>query len=1313
MDSHRPPADRSDDDERLRRSADERLRRSADERLRPYVASLSLTWLRDAPASTWREVEGSLAFVDISGFTRLTERLAGHGKGGAEEMSGILDATFSQLLWVAYSYGAQLVKWGGDAVLLLFTGDEHAARACRAAHEMRATMREIGRLTTSAGRVTLRMSVGIHSGTFHFFLVGSQHHELIVTGPGATTAAAVEGIAEAGEIGLSPQTAALLDPSSVGAEKAPGVLLLRRAPSVEQTPRRSTLDLAGIDVGSCLPSATREHLLAGGTDGEHRQIAVAFVEFKQTDALLAAQGPAALAHALQHVVSTTQEACTRRGVTFWETDISPDGGKIMLVGGAPRSIDDDAGAMLATVRDVVDAGGALPVRVGVNYGRVFSGGFGPAYRRTFSAKGDAINLAARVMGKAAPGEIWATDSVLARSRLTFESEALPPFMVKGKAKPVVAHRLGRVMRARISTVDDEPPLLGRDRELATLLAAAKRAREGAGSVVEIVGEPGIGKSRLLAEVERSCADMRVLHIACDAYRSATPYSAMRSLLRDSLDVGYDADRAATGKALRAAVQDVAPGLADWLPLLAVVAEADAEPTTAASALDEKFRKARLEQATAELLAGVLAGPTLVVIEDVHLIDDASGDVLSAIATAAADRQWTIVVSRRTSPGGFTPTASPHHTRIDLVPLDGEAARSVLMTASDDAPLRPQDLALLAERAEGNPLFLLQLVDAVRRTGSTDGLPDSVEGVITARIDQLAPAERRWLRTAAVLGVQFDPQVLLEVLTTDGDEPDLTRLGEFLDLRGGEGSFRHALVRDTAYEGLPFTRRRDLHAKTGEVLEARAGNSADAHADLLSLHFLRAELHEKAWHYACIAARRARDAYAYIEAATFYERAIAAAPHVARLAPTTIAETYEALGDMRVRALRMDDAFTAYALARKGFRTRPLDLARVQWRTAVACDFASTYSAALRWLSLALRSLDRADAGTETATLRARTMAHYGFVLHHQGREEQAAGWSRRAAALADEAGASDALAIALTNLYVSLVVLGRPDRSTADRALQLWSQLDEPWEVARLHNYLGGQAYYEGDWDEAIQQYEAGRAAAMRAGDEWLATICEANIVEVLSDRGDLLEAETRMENVRRMYRAFPVPVTAASGESQMGRILARAGRFDEAHMLYDAAMDTQRRHGAQGDVVETMARVAECQVWQREAVRALRTVDDALTLAASGPGAAMSEPLLHRVRGLALASVGRVAEARASLEHSLQAGRAHGSRHEVAWTLDALDWVAGLDGGSLVPELADERRALVELLGIRGIRRPVAPARVVLPAQRAPLRTDEGHPAR
>ena len=155
-------------------------------RLRPYVARLALEWLREWPQQTHRQLDGTLAFVDVSGFTALTERLAARGKAGAEEMGDYLDATFAALLDIAYEYGAGLVKWGGDATLLLFKDEDHAARAARAAWLMSQAMKRVGKLKTTVGRVTLRVSIGIDTGPIDLFLLGHDHRELLVVGPTAS-----------------------------------------------------------------------------------------------------------------------------------------------------------------------------------------------------------------------------------------------------------------------------------------------------------------------------------------------------------------------------------------------------------------------------------------------------------------------------------------------------------------------------------------------------------------------------------------------------------------------------------------------------------------------------------------------------------------------------------------------------------------------------------------------------------------------------------------------------------------------------------------------------------------------------------------------------------------------------------------------------------------------------------------------------------------------------------------------------------------------------------------------------------------------
>src|SRR6188508_1124730 len=201
--------------------------------LKPYVPRMVIEWLRDTPAALHQESEATLVFVDISGFTALTERLARKGKVGAEIMRDTLDGVFRALLDEAYDWGAGLLKWGGDALLLMFDGPEHAQRAARAAWEMQATIDRVGRLHLTGGTIVLRMSVGIGTGNYHFFMTGSVHRELLIAGPAMTETLTMEAIADAGEIGISPALVAQLPAVCIGPEKD-GITLLAAPPSVDR-----------------------------------------------------------------------------------------------------------------------------------------------------------------------------------------------------------------------------------------------------------------------------------------------------------------------------------------------------------------------------------------------------------------------------------------------------------------------------------------------------------------------------------------------------------------------------------------------------------------------------------------------------------------------------------------------------------------------------------------------------------------------------------------------------------------------------------------------------------------------------------------------------------------------------------------------------------------------------------------------------------------------------------------------------------------------------------------------------------------------
>ena len=259
--------------------------------------------------------------------------------------------------------------------------------------------------------------------------------------------------------------------------------------------------MRGLDVASCIPVASREHVLHERSELEHRTITAAFIDLMDTDVLLARLGPAAFADELNGRISSIQDAAARHDVPFNLTDISDGSIKTLLTAGAPSSTGHDEEQMLRTLREVMDRPGIIPMRAGVEVGGVFTGDFGPAYRRTYGVFGDAVNTAARVMGRAEAGQILATERVLDRSRTTFAATPIEPFRAKGKAEPVKASIVGSITgrRGRRGT---ETPFVGRDAELATLQAALDELRSGGGSVVEISGAAGIGKSRLVSRTRR-------------------------------------------------------------------------------------------------------------------------------------------------------------------------------------------------------------------------------------------------------------------------------------------------------------------------------------------------------------------------------------------------------------------------------------------------------------------------------------------------------------------------------------------------------------------------------------------------------------------------------------------------------------------------------------------------------------------------------------------------------------------------------------------------------------------------------------------
>ncbi len=1216
--------------------------------LKPYVPRVLIEWVQNSPEIPYRQVEGTLAFVDISGFTALTERLARRGKVGAEILRDTLDGVFIALLDEAYLWGAGLIKWGGDALLLLFDGPGHEARAARSAWEMQRTIERVGRLRVGRDTVTLRMSIGITTGPIDFFTAGSVHRELLVVGPVATETAEIEAVADAGEIGLSQTLARRLDPSCVGPQKG-GALLLVAPPDAEQQPAPDVGAVNGLDVASCIPIASRAHVMLERSEPEHRTITAAFIDLMETDALLARLGPTRFAGAIDERISSIQEAALRYEVPFNLTDISKGSVKTLLTAGAPSSTGHDEEQMLRALREVMDEPGVVPMRVGVNTGRVFTGDFGPRYRRAYSVFGDAVNTAARVMARAEAGQILSTEIVLERSRTTFETTPIEPFQVKGKAEPLEASIVGPIV-GRKGERSAETPFVGRDAELAALASVVDEVRQGNGWIVEIGGAAGAGRSRLVQELVDRSPDLRVLHARCEEYEASTPYFALRAPMRAALGLEPRADADAAEHRLREVVARIDEELVPWVPLLGILLGLDLPPTPETSSLDERFLRDTLADVALRFLVDTLGGTaTMLAVEDVHFMDEASADLLVRLSRAAGSLRYVLLVTHSDPATTWAPVDDEdlRCLAFTLRPLTDRQAAEIIQIATDERPLAPHVVEEIARRSGGNVLFLFELLDLARATGTTAALPDSVEAVIAADIDRLSPPDRMVLRSAAVLGASFDRGLLVAALEGEAevDDPLWQRLHGIVDPDAtGRMRFRNTLVRDAAYEGLPFRRRSELHARVAQAIESAAA-SPDEEAPTLALHFFEAHRHDKAWHYGRVAGDRARAVAATVEAARFYQLALDAGRYVRGVTSRERADVLVALGTVRQSAGLFDQSFDAFRRATILLADDPVERARVFADRTRARVRTGPWALALRETAAGLRLVEGREEPAAVAA-RAWLLALRSEIRMLQGRAREAISLALTAAAEAERVQELGALARAYAALDGSYQMLGEPEKAVHERmSIEIYTALGDIRARGIAEANLGVQAYADGRWVEASDLYLRAQEDCLQAGDRQHAAMTAANLGELLVSQGRYEEAEPVLRDARRVLRSAGFTPFAIFAEIQLAR--SALNRGDAQH-----ALESLTRIGAEAASVDYAALVLEAGIYLAHAQAqagapevGLEVLDAAVV--AAGDDAALYAAAVDRARAACLVALDRLPEACEQLDRALEAARAQGLLYE------------------------------------------------------------------
>ncbi|HXY44679.1 MAG TPA: hypothetical protein VEH29_10865, partial [Acidimicrobiales bacterium] len=679
------------------------------------------------------------------------------------------------------------------------------------------------------------------------------------------------------------------------------------------------------------------------------------------------------------------------------------------------------------------------------------------------------------------------------------------------------------------------------------------------------------------------------------------------------------------------------------------------------------------------------------------MDEASVSLLGRIVLESSELPLLVVLTHDPETGLDLPEG-PGRLVIELQPLDVSAAQR-LATDAGGPLLAPAQRAILVERASGNPLFLRELLRAAADAGGVEALPESLEPLLAAQIDQLSPPDRQILRAAAVLGGHFDPGLLPELLDEGAtlDDEVWHRLGAFVAPTATGRRFAHGLMRDAAYEGLAFRRRRELHSRAAQAIEARTPTPDDA-ADLLSIHWMHAEGYQQAWRYSRHAGERARDLWANAEAATFFARALEAAHRLGTLPPAEVGAVAEALGDALELNASYDRAGHAYAEARR-LGGSGVVRARLLRKTGVLHERKGRYPQALACYTKGRGLLT--GSGRAVRSERAELDLASAGIRSRQARYEDCWRFATDAAAEAARARHRSGLAHALYLQHMMSIRLGRPDDGLGRRALAIFEELGDLVGQGNALNNLGIAAYYRGYWVEALRHYEASRDARVRSGDVVGAATEENNIAEILSDQGNLEAARLPFESARATWLAAGYRVGVALATSNLGRLAARGGDVASGRQLLVAAFDEFQAIRSVFFSAEAEVRLAECRLLAGDFLAAVAACEELLGRLRGRPGLEQSEVSTLRVLGTARAlagltdfAPGEQAPPATALEEAIARATALEALYELALCLATKATIEGLradgDTSSGSGEAATDRARAEEIFDRLGVTRAV-----------------------
>lgn len=910
-------------------------------------------------------------------------------------------------------------------------------------------------------------------------------------------------------------------------------------------------------------------------EGEHKLVTVLFADLADSSAM-AQQLDAEKLHLLLDRVLQLAAAAVHR---YAGTVNSYLGDGMMALFGAPIALEDHASravhaalAIQEAMRDLDAAvrhelGVPVQLRIGLNTGPVVVGRIGVDLRRDYTANSNVVHLASRLQSVAEPGTIVVTEDTRRAVAGEIATELLGPIEIRGQREPVVLFKVtGR--RAQPNPLGPRGEhgltgLVGRARELGVLHERLSRAKAGQGQAVAVVGEPGLGKSRLLYEFRQSLGDDGAgwLEGHCRAHSLSLPYGPIVEVLRFVFGIGEGDPLSRIGEKLRAGMRELDPALPAELPFLEPLFGLPGDEARL-RALDRKDRRERTQRAIVDVIAAVARQrPLVLVFENLHWRDQSSEDAIAFLAGRLPGTPVLLLTTHR--PGYQLRWADmPFSAQVSLDRLTDDEREEMATGLLGGRGVASELLHFIAERADGNPLFIEEVTRALvernflieqpvrLRLANTAELefPSTIQGIIQARIDALGEAVKHTVQTAAVIGAEFDADLLTaasETASAVSRHLEILQSVELVHearlLSTVQYRFKHAVIQDVAYRSLLGPRRQTLHGAIAHCMEA-LGRHEQAAA--LAHHYAHSAEPERAVGYAITAGNQAARLYANAEASDYYDQVLAlvkslpASPDLQR-AHIDAALKRAAVGTTR-EALEADE--------------RNLEEAR---ELAAALGDEPRIAGVLYWLGrlayvrgmfdrateYAGRSLSIADRLSDEA-LAAPPVNLMGRVYYLTGAYDRAGSLLARNVEQMHNLGNPTEEATAAGFAGVAFGALGAFERALAyaDRGLRLAQELHNPFVEAAAYNYRAVAHCFQGSAAAAIADCRAAKEIAERVGDRFRIYLVQFYEGQAWTMAGDPAKARALLEDSIALAKQLGTTTLLAWGKGLLAMSLLALG---------------------------------------------------------------------------------------------------------------------------------------------------------------------------